>query len=165
VSKSGTKAKCQSKQHPRHCLDEEPVILLPPQDRFLKLPPRWPGKVLSGLGRCSMRALPSEHQESGLVAHNRDVPLAGRGVLQPKHFSGMKLPRLAIGRTDREGASQNCEKLHRRSGVIETLLQILSAPMLVEPCEERARGWRVAPILIGEAGGAKFIWRSSAVTF
>ena len=79
-----------------------------------------------------MRALPSEHQESGLVAHDSDVPLARRGVLQPKHFTGMQLPRLSVGRSDREDAPQDCKKLHRWSGVIETLLQILSAPMLIE---------------------------------
>jgi hypothetical protein len=59
-----------------------------------------PRKVLAGLGRSSMRALPSEHQESGLVAHDSDVPLARRGVLQPKHFTGIQLPRLSVGRSD-----------------------------------------------------------------
>jgi hypothetical protein len=68
----------------------------------------------------------------------------------------MKLSRLAVGRSDREDPAQDREKLHRWSGVIETLLQIISAPMLVESGEECARG--------SGAGGAKFIWRNSTVT-
>ena len=131
-------------------LDEEHVVFhFDPKGGFPKLgarrarqqigrPPRSPAKSCAGWGPFSMRALPSEHKESGLVAHDCDVPLARRSVLQPKHFTGMKLPRLAVGRGDREDTPQDREKLHRKSGMIETLLQILSAPMLVESCEERA---------------------------
>ena len=122
-------------------------------------------KVRCGLRGASRRPLPSKHQESRLVADDCDVPLAGRGVLQPKHFTGMKLSRLAVGRSDREDTPQDREKLHRRSGVIETLLQILSAPMLVESGEERARSGRVASDIDWRSRRSKFIWRSSTVTF
>ena len=98
-----------------------------------------------GAAPCQQcRLLPSEHKESRLVADHRDVPLAGRCVFQPKHLTDVKLSRLAIGRADREDPANDREKLRRRSGVIETLLQILGAPMRLEPREERARGGRIA---------------------
>src|SRR5919198_6757716 len=39
----------------------------------------------AGSAAVSARHLPNEHQKSGLIADDRDVSLAGRGVLQSKH--------------------------------------------------------------------------------
>jgi hypothetical protein len=96
-------------------------------------------------------ALPGEHQKSRLVADDGDVPFARRSVLQPEHFAGTHLPRLSVGRRDREGTPQDGEKLHRRGRVIETLLQILGAPMRIESCEERARRMRLASDVDGRS--------------
>lgn len=42
----------------------------------------------------------NEHEESRLFAHDSDVPLAGRGVLQSKHITGTEPSRLTIGRSN-----------------------------------------------------------------
>src|SRR5215831_12471934 len=96
------------------------------------------------LGMRSSRHSANEHKESRLVAHDGDVPLAGRGVLQSKHAAGRESPRLTVGRGDGKATLQDDAELSCGSRMIETLFEVLSAPARVESSEECARGRKVA---------------------
>src|SRR3954467_2235481 len=77
-----------------------------------------------------------EHEESRLVAHDRDVSLAGCSVLQPEHVAGTKLPRLAVSHGNGKAALQDDAELNRGSRMIEPVFQVLGAPTRVESSEE-----------------------------
>src|SRR5262245_12960780 len=87
---------------------------------------------------------PNEHQESWLLAHDGDVPLAGRGVLQSKHAAGRKPPRLTVGRGDGKDTLQDDTELRCGRRMVEAVFQVPSAPARVESSEERARRRKVA---------------------
>ena len=63
-----------------------------------------------------------------LVAHDRDVPLAGRRVFHPNYIAGAELSRLTIGRGHREDARQDHDELSRGSRMVKSILQIMSTP-------------------------------------
>src|SRR3954471_4234086 len=84
-----------------------------------------------------------EHEESRLVAHDRDVSLAGCSVLQPEHVAGTKLPRLAVSHGNGKAALQDDAELNRGSRMIEPVFQVLGAPTRVESSEESACGGKV----------------------
>src|SRR5262249_44935397 len=96
------------------------------------------------LGMRSSRRSAHEHQKSRLVAHDRDVSLAGRGVLQSKHAAGSEPPRLAVSRGDGKGPLQNDAELRCGRRMVETVFEVLHAPARVESSEERTRGRKVA---------------------
>src|SRR5262245_45095357 len=87
---------------------------------------------------------PNEHEESGLVAHDGDVSLAGRGVLQSKHAAGTQAPGLTVGRGDGKGPLQNDAELNCGRGMVEAVFEVLSAPARVKSSEECARGRKIA---------------------
>src|SRR5262245_45608137 len=86
----------------------------------------------------------AEHEESGLVAYDCDVSLAGRGVLQSKHAAGTQSPRLAVGRGDGKGPLQNDAELNCGRMMVEAVFEVLSAPARVKSSEECARGRKIA---------------------
>src|SRR5215475_8688223 len=87
---------------------------------------------------------PNEHEESGLVAYDGDVSLAGRGVLQSKHAAGTQSPGLAVGRGDGKGPLQNDAELNCGRRMVEAVFEVLGAPARVKSSEECARGRKIA---------------------
>jgi hypothetical protein len=87
---------------------------------------------------------PGEHKHPRLVAHNSDVSLAGGGILYTKHVTWMEPSRLTISRGDRKDTTQDDSKLSRGGRMVETGLEVMSAPGGVESSEENARGRNVA---------------------
>ena len=63
----------------------------------------------------------NEHQKSGLIADDGDVPLAGRGVLQSKHAPWRQSPRLTVGRGDGKATLQDDAELRCGSGMVEAV--------------------------------------------
>ena len=78
-----------------------------------------------------------EKQKSGLVADDGNMSFAGCDVFELDQVTGMQLSRFAVGRGDGEYAPQHREELDRRRGVIEMVLQIVSAPVRAESRYER----------------------------
>jgi hypothetical protein len=87
---------------------------------------------------------PGEHEHPRLVAHNSDVSLAGGGILYPKHVTWTEPSRLTISRRDRKDTTQDDSKLSRWGRMVETGLEVMSAPGGVESSEENAGGRNVA---------------------
>jgi hypothetical protein len=106
--------------------------------------PKAKGAPRMRRARSLERNSPGEHKHPRLVAHNSDVSLAGRGILYPKHVTWMEPSRLTISRGDRKDTTQDDSKLSRGSGMVETGLEVMSAPGGVESSEENARGRNVA---------------------
>src|SRR5262245_56681664 len=87
------------------------------------------GRGLSQRRRTALAAgrSPNEHEESGLLADDSDVSLAGRGVLQSKHAAGRQSPGLTVGRGDGKGDLQKDAELNCGGGMVEGFFGVLRA--------------------------------------
>ena len=107
---------------------------------------------------------PNEHQKSRLIADDGDVSLARRGVLQSKHAPGTQLPRLAVGRGDGKATLQNDAELHCGRRMVELFSRSFAPQTASKPPKNARDAAKSLPMLIGGAGGAKSVLRSSTVT-
>src|SRR5262245_57318244 len=85
-----------------------------------------------------------DHEDRWFIADDCDVPLAWRGVFYAHHVTGTELPRLTIRRGYRQHALRDYDKLDRWSWMVQTVLQVVSAPARVGSEEEGARGRTIA---------------------